>query len=171
MRSLREDGQFIVIGFASGDIPKLPANHVLLRNRRVLIFSKGEEVTVTVGDFETASLIGKRYTEPRLVLFEGKVAFRPAIVNWQTTEAAKGDPVRAYAIDSKTGSLTFLNAVSCLPRFPSSKRGRTAITNFQTRSEPSPGNSSSSTHNACQLTRPWKIRIPSSPGRFIPMEP
>ena len=35
LRSLREDGQFIVIGFASGDIPKLPANQVLLRNRRV----------------------------------------------------------------------------------------------------------------------------------------
>jgi len=35
LRSLREDGQFIVIGFASGDIPRLPANHVLLRNRRV----------------------------------------------------------------------------------------------------------------------------------------
>ena len=35
LRALREDGQFIVIGFASGDIPKLPANQVLLRNRRV----------------------------------------------------------------------------------------------------------------------------------------
>jgi NADPH:quinone reductase len=35
LRSLREDGQFLVIGFASGEIPKLPANHVLLRNRRV----------------------------------------------------------------------------------------------------------------------------------------
>ena len=35
LRSLREDGQFLVIGFASGDIPKLPANQVLLRNRRV----------------------------------------------------------------------------------------------------------------------------------------
>jgi len=35
LRSLRDDGQFIVIGFASGEIPKLPANHVLLRNRRV----------------------------------------------------------------------------------------------------------------------------------------
>ena len=35
LRSLRDDGQFIVIGFASGTIPKLPANHVLLRNRRV----------------------------------------------------------------------------------------------------------------------------------------
>ena len=29
------DGQFIVIGFASGAIPQLPANQVLLRNRRV----------------------------------------------------------------------------------------------------------------------------------------
>jgi NADPH:quinone reductase len=35
LRALRDDGQFLVIGFASGDIPKLPANHVLLRNRRV----------------------------------------------------------------------------------------------------------------------------------------
>ena len=35
LRSLREDGQFIVIGFASGDIPKLPATQVLLRTRRV----------------------------------------------------------------------------------------------------------------------------------------
>ena len=35
LRALRDDGQFIVIGFASGDIPKLPANQVLLRNRRV----------------------------------------------------------------------------------------------------------------------------------------
>ncbi|CAB4863279.1 unannotated protein [freshwater metagenome] len=35
LRALREDGQYIVIGFASGEIPKLPANQVLLRNRRV----------------------------------------------------------------------------------------------------------------------------------------
>ncbi|MCU1366759.1 MAG: hypothetical protein JWN39_2398 [Ilumatobacteraceae bacterium] len=35
LRALRDDGQFLVIGFASGDIPQLPANQVLLRNRRV----------------------------------------------------------------------------------------------------------------------------------------
>ena len=35
LRALREDGQFLVIGFASGAIPQLPANQVLLRNRRV----------------------------------------------------------------------------------------------------------------------------------------
>ena len=35
LRALRDDGQFLVIGFASGTIPRLPANQVLLRNRRV----------------------------------------------------------------------------------------------------------------------------------------
>jgi NADPH2:quinone reductase len=35
LRSLRDDGQLLVIGFASGDIPRLPANQILLRNRRV----------------------------------------------------------------------------------------------------------------------------------------
>jgi NADPH2:quinone reductase len=35
LRTLRDDGQFLVIGFASGQIPSLPANQVLLRNRRV----------------------------------------------------------------------------------------------------------------------------------------
>jgi NADPH:quinone reductase len=35
LRALGEDGQLVVIGFASGTIPKLPANQVLLRNRRV----------------------------------------------------------------------------------------------------------------------------------------
>jgi NADPH2:quinone reductase len=35
LRTLRDDGQFLVIGFASGQIPQLPANQVLLRNRRV----------------------------------------------------------------------------------------------------------------------------------------
>lgn len=35
LRSLRDDGQLLVIGFASGDIPGLPANQILLRNRRV----------------------------------------------------------------------------------------------------------------------------------------
>ncbi len=35
LRALRDDGQFLVIGFASGRIPQIPANQVLLRNRRV----------------------------------------------------------------------------------------------------------------------------------------
>ena len=35
LRSLRDDGQLLVIGFASGEIPRLPANQILLRNRRV----------------------------------------------------------------------------------------------------------------------------------------
>ncbi len=36
LRSLRELGRFLVIGFASGTIPELAANQVLLRNRTVL---------------------------------------------------------------------------------------------------------------------------------------
>jgi len=35
LRALREDGQLLVIGFTSGSIPQLPANQILLRNRRV----------------------------------------------------------------------------------------------------------------------------------------
>lgn len=35
LRSLDDDGQYLVIGFAAGEIPRLPANQVLLRNRRV----------------------------------------------------------------------------------------------------------------------------------------
>jgi NADPH2:quinone reductase len=35
LRALRDDGQLLVVGFASGAIPNLPANQVLLRNRRV----------------------------------------------------------------------------------------------------------------------------------------
>ncbi|MEI7546587.1 MAG: NADPH:quinone oxidoreductase family protein [Actinomycetota bacterium] len=35
LRALREDGQLLVIGFASGTIPRFAANQILLRNRRV----------------------------------------------------------------------------------------------------------------------------------------
>jgi NADPH2:quinone reductase len=35
LRSLRDDGQLLIVGFAAGEIPKLPANQILLRNRRV----------------------------------------------------------------------------------------------------------------------------------------
>ncbi len=35
LRSLRDDGQLLIIGFAAGGIPRLPANQILLRNRRV----------------------------------------------------------------------------------------------------------------------------------------
>ena len=36
LRALREFGRFLVIGFAAGDIPRLPANQVLLRNRSLV---------------------------------------------------------------------------------------------------------------------------------------
>lgn len=36
LRSLRERGRYVVIGFASGEIPSLPLNQVLLRNRTIV---------------------------------------------------------------------------------------------------------------------------------------
>ncbi len=36
LRALREEGRYAVIGFASGPIPHLPANQILLRNRSVI---------------------------------------------------------------------------------------------------------------------------------------
>jgi NADPH2:quinone reductase len=36
LRALTVGGRYLVIGFASGEIPRLPANHVLLNNRTVV---------------------------------------------------------------------------------------------------------------------------------------
>ncbi len=36
LRALRWMGRYLVIGFAGGDIPRLPANQVLLNNRTVI---------------------------------------------------------------------------------------------------------------------------------------
>ncbi|MDO8391205.1 MAG: NADPH:quinone oxidoreductase family protein [Actinomycetota bacterium] len=36
VRALADDGQYLVVGFAAGDIPRLPLNLVLLGNRRIV---------------------------------------------------------------------------------------------------------------------------------------
>lgn len=36
LRSLGQNGRYLVVGFASGDIPRLPLNQVLLRNRSIV---------------------------------------------------------------------------------------------------------------------------------------
>jgi NADPH:quinone reductase len=36
LRALRDDGQLLIVGFAAGEIPRLPANQILLGNRRVI---------------------------------------------------------------------------------------------------------------------------------------
>ncbi|MEM7407352.1 MAG: NADPH:quinone oxidoreductase family protein [Pseudomonadota bacterium] len=36
LRALTDDGALLVVGFAAGTIPRLPANQILLRNRRVI---------------------------------------------------------------------------------------------------------------------------------------
>ncbi|MFF4198800.1 zinc-binding dehydrogenase [Nonomuraea sp. NPDC001831] len=41
LRGLREGGRFLVVGFASGGIARLPADQVLLRNRAVVGVDRG----------------------------------------------------------------------------------------------------------------------------------
>lgn len=36
LRTLGDDGRYLVVGFAGGEIPRIPLNQVLLRNRRVI---------------------------------------------------------------------------------------------------------------------------------------
>lgn len=57
LRCLDDDGQYLVVGFAAGEIPRLPANQVLLRNRRV--------VGVDWGGW-----VGRHQTENRAMLAE-----------------------------------------------------------------------------------------------------
>jgi NADPH:quinone reductase len=42
LRALATGGRFCVLGFASGDIPRLPANIVLLRNRSIIGIDWGD---------------------------------------------------------------------------------------------------------------------------------
>jgi NADPH:quinone reductase len=57
LRALREDGRLMVVGFASGAIPALPANQILLRNRRVIGVDWGAWA-MTHGD-ENAELLNE----------------------------------------------------------------------------------------------------------------
>jgi len=49
MRALRPEGRMIVIGFASGDVPKLRANHMLVKNVDVLGFYWGGYLKFNAG--------------------------------------------------------------------------------------------------------------------------
>lgn len=69
-------------------------------------------------------------------------------VNWQTATAAKNDTVSAYAINRKTGALTFLNRVNAGGGLPNEivvdPRGRAAVvTNFGFHGAPLGKNNSS----------------------------
>jgi NADPH2:quinone reductase len=57
LRALGEGGRYLVIGFASGDIPRLPLNQILLRNRTVIgvdwgmwSMQHGQEQLALLGD-------------------------------------------------------------------------------------------------------------------------
>ncbi|MEI7887649.1 MAG: NADPH:quinone oxidoreductase family protein [Actinomycetes bacterium] len=57
LRALRENGRYLVIGFASGVIPDLPANQILLRNRHVIGVDWGAWAMTNPG--ENATLLGE----------------------------------------------------------------------------------------------------------------
>jgi NADPH2:quinone reductase len=57
LRTLRAGGRYCVLGFASGEIPRLPANIVLLRNRSVIGVDWGDWAREAAGPEENAQLL------------------------------------------------------------------------------------------------------------------
>jgi NADPH2:quinone reductase len=57
LRSLGNNGRYLVIGFASGVIPSLPANQILLRNRQVIGVDWG--AWAMANPAENAALLGE----------------------------------------------------------------------------------------------------------------
>lgn len=57
LRALRAGGRFCVLGFASGEIPRLPANIVLLRNRSVIGVDWGDWAREVGGPEGNAALL------------------------------------------------------------------------------------------------------------------
>jgi NADPH:quinone reductase len=57
LRALRAGGRFCVLGFASGEIPRLPANIVLLRNRSVIGVDWGDWAREVAGPEGNAALL------------------------------------------------------------------------------------------------------------------
>ncbi|WP_019873498.1 NADPH:quinone oxidoreductase family protein [Sporichthya polymorpha] len=57
LRALRASGRFCVLGFASGEIPRLPANLVLLRNRTVVGVDWGDWAREVATVEENAALL------------------------------------------------------------------------------------------------------------------
>ncbi|MCE3553608.1 NADPH:quinone oxidoreductase family protein [Pseudonocardia sp. RS11V-5] len=57
LRALRTGGRFCVLGFASGEIPRLPANIVLLRNRAVIGVDWGDWAREVGGPEGNAALL------------------------------------------------------------------------------------------------------------------
>lgn len=57
LRALRAGGRLCIVGFASGEIPRLPANVVLLRNRTVIGVDWGDWSRETAGPAANAALL------------------------------------------------------------------------------------------------------------------
>ena len=61
LRALGTGGRFCVIGFASGEIPRLPANIVLLRNRMIVGIDWGDWSREEAGLSGNARLLDELY--------------------------------------------------------------------------------------------------------------
>lgn len=69
LRALRPGGRFLVVGFAAGEIPRLPANQILLSNRSVIgvdwgVFSFQNPADQRVLLGEVLTMIGERQICP-----------------------------------------------------------------------------------------------------------
>jgi NADPH2:quinone reductase len=93
LRALREEGRLVVIGFASGTIPMLPANQVLLRNREVIgvdwgawAMSHPAEQTVMLSELlDAARHRSLRPTAPATYPLEDAAAALTALLGRQVT--------------------------------------------------------------------------------------
>lgn len=80
LRALRENGRYLVIGFASGTIPSLPLNQVLLRNRAV--------VGVDWGSWSTAKPLEQRALLEELLGYVRNGRLDPVAPRTEPLEAA-----------------------------------------------------------------------------------
>jgi NADPH2:quinone reductase len=93
LRALRENGRLVVIGFASGTIPLLPANHVLLRNREVIgvdwgawAMSHASEQSVLLGELLDAAGRGDLHpTAPTIYRLDDVAAALSALLSREVT--------------------------------------------------------------------------------------
>lgn len=96
LRALRAGGRFCVVGFASGEIPRLPANLILLRNRSVLGVDWGDWAREVAGIEDNAALLAD------ILGRIGRHELRPSPPTAVPLEQA-GSVLRRYAERNTTG--------------------------------------------------------------------
>jgi len=104
LRALRPGGRFCVVGFASGEIPRLPANIVLLRNRSVIGVDWGDWARADGGASASRDLLADVLQRIRQGMINPP---RP-----QTATLAEAEEVlRRFAARQASGSYVLLSQV------------------------------------------------------------